>query len=332
MGSIWGSREFFIDVLTEVAGYKAGVVLTEAELYELMRDQSDMGSILDPDGPGGGRIHSSSLEDSVVTLLYRLGNTPSDRNISITIEMFHKYRNSPQKKIYDDLMESYVRFSKSLRSRPQTGPIDPTPLMMELFERHSDDGATMTMEFIKGLARDMHRSVWGTIRNIEWRDTVELGGLFKSAKLETQHSQFFDQRYIDYLSQNFDEIDNMHWRKFEGFTAEFFEREGFRVSLGPGSNDGGVDLRIYPIDASPERPPMILVQCKRQKAKIDKTLVKAVFADVLDEKADSGLIVTTSTLSPGAEATRTVRNYPVEAADRTTLRAWLDKLRSGVNG
>ncbi len=120
----------------------------------------------------------------------------------------------------------------------------------------------------------------------------------------------------------------MHWRKFEGLTAEFFKREGFRVQLGPGSNDGGVDLRVYPVDATPELPPMILVQCKRQKAKIEKMLVKSVYADVLEENATSGLIVTTSTIAPGAEATRTARNYPIDVADRTTLRTWLAKLRS----
>jgi len=36
LGGIWGSREFFSDTLTEIAGYKAGVVLTEAELFEML--------------------------------------------------------------------------------------------------------------------------------------------------------------------------------------------------------------------------------------------------------------------------------------------------------
>lgn len=328
MGGIWGSREFFVEVLTEIAGYKAGIVLTQEELFDILNDQNDIGTILDPNGPGRGRIHSSSLEDAVVTLLYRLGNTPSDKNISITIEMFHKYRKGDKAKIYNDLMDGYARFAKMARRSPDSDMVDPTPLMIELFERHGEDGAAMAIEFFEGFNRDMHRSAWGEIRNIEWRDKVELGGLFHSARLDTQHAQFFDQRYIDYLSQNFDEIDKMHWRKFEGFTAEFFEREGFLVKLGPGSNDGGIDLRIYPLEASPEKPPLMIVQCKRQKAKIDKTLVKSVFADVLDEKATSGLIVTTSSLSPGAEAVRTARNYPVEAADRVTLRTWIDRLRS----
>lgn len=329
MGGIWGSREFFSDALTEIAGYKAGVVLTDAELLELMREQEEVARILDPEGPGGGRLHSSSFEEAVVYLLYRLGNTPSPSNVSITIEMFHRYRNGSKAKIYDALMEAYLRFMEGeLASGGPGHVIDPSPLMMEMFERFGLAGASMSLELVKGLQRDMHRSAWGLIRNMEWRDTVELSGLFKSAGLETQHARFFDQRYINYLAENFADIDRMHWRKFEGLTAEFFEREGFRVQLGPGSNDGGVDVRVYPAEAQPDLPPMILVQCKRQKAKIEKTLVKAVYADVLDEGAGSGLIVTTSTLSPGAEAVRTARNYPIEAADRKTLRTWLDKLRS----
>ncbi|MFA6124553.1 MAG: restriction endonuclease [Sphingomonas sp.] len=329
MGGIWGSREFFTDALTEIAGYKAGVVLTDRELFEIMHDQGDVAMILDPDGPGGGRIHSSSFSEAVVTLLFRLGNTPTDSNMPITIELFHKHRNSELEKVQQDLMEAYLRFMESELNKPQeNGMIDPRPLMREMHERHGLPGSRMTMELIEGLGRDMHRSAWGKVRNVEWKDTVELTGLFKSAGLVTQHSHFFDQRYIDYLAQNFEMIDSMHWRKFEGFTAEYFEREGYRVALGPGSNDGGVDLRVYPADAAPDRPPMILVQCKRQKAKIDKVLVKSVFADVFEEEADSGLIVTTSTMSPGAEATRTARSYPVEAADRTTVKTWLDKLRS----
>lgn len=329
MGGILGSREFFSDALTEIAGYKAGIVLTEAELLELMREQEEVARILDPAGPGGGRLHSSVFDDAVVYLLYRLGNTPSPRNISITIEMFHRYRHGPKAEIYHALMEAYPQFMERELAEPGPGRvIDPTAFMMEMFERFGDDGASMALELVEGIQRDMHRSAWGSIRNVEWRDTVELRGLFQSAGLQTQHAKFFDQRYINYLAENFADIDRMHWRKFEGLTAAFFEREGFRVQLGPGGNDGGVDLRVYPADAQPDLPPMILVQCKRQKAKIEKTLVKAVYADVLDEGAGSGLIVTTSTLSPGAEATRTARNYPVGAADRTTLRIWLEKLRS----
>jgi restriction system protein len=48
-------------------------------------------------------------------------------------------------------------------------------------------------------------------------------------------------------------------------------------------------------------PPAILVQCKREKKKVSKVVVKALYADIINERAESGLIVTYTTLSPGAE-------------------------------
>lgn len=66
---------------------------------------------------------------------------------------------------------------------------------------------------------------------------------------------------------------------------------------------------------------------RHQKRSIDKLLVKGVHADVAFERAGSGLIVTTSELSPGAEALRLARAYRVDAADRRTLRRWIDEMR-----
>ena len=66
----------------------------------------------------------------------------------------------------------------------------------------------------------------------------------------------------------------------------------------------------------------------RRDAKIGKALIKSVYADVLHEKADSGLIVTSSRLFPGAETLRNARGYPVDTADRDTLRQWIAKMKS----
>jgi restriction system protein len=209
------SREFFTDALTEIAGYKAGVVLTGEELLDIMRDDGDLTAILDPAGPGGGRIRSSLFEEAVVTLLHRLGNTPSDSNVPIIIEMYHRYRNGEQAAIYDDLMELYLAFMATGSATPKDGLIDPRPLMREMHGSHGVEGARMTLELIEGIGRDMHRSDWGRVRNADWNDTVELTGLFKSAGLETQHAHF-----------------GMHWREFEGFTAEYFEREAIRSCWG----------------------------------------------------------------------------------------------------
>ncbi len=124
----------------------------------------------------------------------------------------------------------------------------------------------------------------------------------------------------------------MHWRQFEGFTCEFFEREGFKVEIGAGRDDGGIDARIWSVNADEFTPPLILVQCKRQKDKVGKTVVKALYADVAHENANSGLIVTTSELSPGAVKLKHARGYPVEQAQRHQLKDWLAKMRTVGTG
>jgi restriction system protein len=55
--------------------------------------------------------------------------------------------------------------------------------------------------------------------------------------------------------------------------------------------------------------------------------VKALYADVLHEKAASGLLVTTSSLSPGARKVCEARSYPVKEADRKTIQRWLEEMR-----
>lgn len=58
-----------------------------------------------------------------------------------------------------------------------------------------------------------------------------------------------------------------------------------------------------------------------------KALTKSVYADVLHEKAESGLVVTSSYISPGAEKMNTARNYPIEMADRDKMREWIAKMK-----
>jgi restriction system protein len=179
-----------------------------------------------------------------------------------------------------------------------------------------------------GINQEFHRSPWTSMRTVEWKDEKELRDLFVSENLQTNHGIFFDQRFVDYLQANFDKIDVMNWRQFEGLTAEHWARQGFSIDLGPGRNDDGVDIRVYPSEPRDGLPPTVIVQCKRERRKISKVVVKALWADVLHERAESGLIVTTTELSPGAVKVCKVRNYPVEQANRNTLRQWISNMRT----
>lgn len=56
-------------------------------------------------------------------------------------------------------------------------------------------------------------------------------------------------------------------------------------------------------------------------------VVKGLYADMLFQKAEIGLIATTSELSPGSRKTIATRGYSIEEVDNRGLRAWLDALQ-----
>ena len=125
----------------------------------------------------------------------------------------------------------------------------------------------------------------------------------------------------------------MYWRKFEQLTAEFFDRTGYKVELGPGRNDDGVDVRIWKESQDKDSEcPDCIIQCKRQRDKIEKIVVKGLYADVQFYGARRGLLVTTSELSRGARQTMRLRGYPVEEVNGTQLYRWLKELHVPGSG
>jgi len=78
--------------------------------------------------------------------------------------------------------------------------------------------------------------------------------------------------------------------------------------------------------------PKYIIQCKKQKDKIDKVTVKGLYADVVAEGAEMGLLVTTSEFSLGARKTVDVRGYPIEEVDGKMIGMWLSQLRTPGTG
>ncbi|MEU9381532.1 restriction endonuclease [Streptomyces sp. NPDC048279] len=171
-------------------------------------------------------------------------------------------------------------------------------------------------------------------RTVEWNDVLDLADLFTSDSVTASYGRFFDQRFITYLAGRYEDLAAMHWRKFEALVAEYFHRAGFEVELGPGRNDNGVDIRIWEAGATGAecQPPLMIVQCKRERRKISKVVVKALAADVAWEKARTGLLVATVDWSPGAREVVRTRNYPVQEVNGEAVHAWLAAMQSSDAG
>ncbi len=326
MGAIYISVQDFFEDLADIVGMKSGLVLDRTEIVRLLKEHEHFAEFAELKENAGLRIRSEVYEAIVEYLLFRVGRIERPRNAFPGVELFHKYKRDPKKlEMVHAIGDEFTRYLDStLASSAKV--IDPVPFVDAMKAKYGFEGAIMALNYMSSLDVYLTISPWGQpTRHFE--NEIELKELFTSEKLEPFYGKFIDQRYIDFLHRNFDRVDKINWRKFEGLTGEFFHREGFHVELGSGRNDNNVDVRLWPTKPSDDQPPAVIVQCKRQKATVGKVIVKALYADVLAERANSGLIVTTSELAAGAKTVIKARHYPVEQADRRTVRMWVENMR-----
>lgn len=324
MGTIVFRRAGLIGAAGDTVGYKAGVVLTRDELIAHTRDL-EIESWWTGDVDEEIRVRSEEFQEAIERLLYAVGNIPTPQVLHPAVALINRYKGDSSKfKVVEQVLDRF-------KLRHEKGEPHLSAFLHQSRELGSD-GESIAQELLEAVELFIHANPWSRVRRVNWKDSAELRGLFESASLDTQYGTFFDQRYIDYLARNFDAIDKIHWRKFEGLTAEFFNKEGWKVEIGPGQGDDGVDVRVWPRDADVNAAPAILIQFKRQKETVGKVIVKSLYADVLHEKAESGIIVTTSRLATGAQQTSSARMYPVRQADRKQLRQWIERLRTPGTG
>lgn len=334
MGSIIFEPGVLADVLSETAGYKAGLALSVDELCSHLSDTVYVDTLLASEAHII-RLRSEDYEDLFYKLIHRIGLTEDEYDGDyLGIKLYHKYRDTAPEQwegvqtlfieIWPRLMEA--AFASGAKA------IDPRPFMRAAHGKYGQLGLQMAVERLEVLDKALKLSPHSPQRYVEWKSTEKLSALFKGSSAEPELGRFIDQRYIDYLSKNAERLGEIHWRKFEQLTAEFFEREGYLVRLGPGSNDDGVDVRVWKAGQDSDDTPHCLIQCKRQRDKVERVVVKGLFADVTFEGADFGLVVTTSELSPGARTTIASRGYPIEEVNRAGLTEWLKKLRTPGTG
>ena len=334
MGAFVTTSMWIAGHLGELVGYKAGLALTRKELAEHLVDTPDFRDAVLVEEDRWVRVRSEEYEASVSGLLYRVGNIPTPDPLPPITAVYRRFENDPthSKVLKEVLTRCWELLKDEIGNTPKGMPLDPIPIIDTAATEFGPPGLDIATALIGAIALRLHTSPWMPRGCFDWEDTVQLRDLFLSESLETQYGTFFDQRFVDYLAQNFGRVDEIHWRKFEGLAGEFFKREGFQVEMGPGRGDGGVDIRVWAPADDAGKPPLILVQCKRQRDKVSQVVLKALWADVSDEGAQSGLIVTTSSLTPSAKTVRKARGYPIGAVERRTLQDWIKQLRSPGTG
>ena len=228
-------------------GYKAGLALTREDLADHLLDSPYIRDIVLVPEHRQVRVRSEEYEEAVRELLYRVGNTPVHYSTPPILAVVHRLAvDSDRTKDFEIVLKCcWALIKDASENTPQGKALDLDGLLEKVAAELGSAGINIALELLNAIVLQQHTSPWMPQRYFEWDNTVELHDLFNSESLQTRYGKFFDQRFIDYLSQNFCRIDDINWRKFEGLTGEFFERAGFQVEIGPGRGDGGVDVRVW---------------------------------------------------------------------------------------
>lgn len=136
-----------------------------------------------------------------------------------------------------------------------------------------------------------------------------------------------NEEMIRYLSRNPSLMREMAPRKFEELVAELYKDKGYEVLLTPKTRDGGLDIRAYRKD---DIGTIIgLIECKRygENRKISVDIVRALYGVLESEKANFGVIATTSRFTKDAQAFRDTAKYRIHFADYDNIVNWLNRYK-----
>lgn len=333
MSGIFMPRDLFVAYIGEQVGFKSGLALSFDELVSHVDVTSNLYRQLTAFGATHVSLHFNELLDSFQLLLHRLGVLPHQVAYHAPTFFLTRYKDDVMRKpVIEGIFNLLAGKSDWILPRPGVE-------FCRFIKKIEENWGQLGCELAKEIVDMMYLYRIGSLceidrfRRIDWVDIVELKELFSSESLDASYGRFVDQRFLDYLGANYSAIDVMNWRKFEGLAGEFFSRAGYEIEMGPGREDGGVDIRAWnPGIEKNSSPPTILIQCKRQKSSIEQMVVKALWADIVHEGAESGLIVTSSRMAPGSKRICSARSYPVRFEERESLERWLKALRTPGSG
>jgi len=325
MGGIWVTGGQFEVMMAELIGTKLGLAVTSDDLAKVVRER-DLSDLWPNDHDTLYRIHSAAWEHMALVLLDAFGDPEADhvrQSPLITASMTKEFGDDPEmREVFGKTLEGLLIDAIDGKA------LDPRPVIDRIGAEYGPRGGLLAARVLPEINARLFTSPFTMASRRDFDSVLSLRDLFASEELPISLGMFFDQRFIDFLHANLDEVGALHWRQFEGLVAERLRRSGLHVELGPGRNDEGVDIRAWDAEPRSDDPALLLVQCKRTSAKVDRVVVKALAADVMFEGATRGLVATTSAWSPGARATVQARGYPVDEANRDTIRDWLHSMRT----
>ncbi len=171
--------------------------------------------------------------------------------------------------------------------------------------------------------------------------------LFPSEQLFPQESVSYDQadlvlpvtrlriarlspsfNMLERLLESAAHLDALTWREFEELIADLLEKDGYMVTLGPGTKDGGKDITATK-QLEDVGQFMSVWQVKKLMPgnKVELAVIRELADTRTQHKASKGMIVTTTYLTRGALQRVQQDQYLLGKVDRDDVLQWIRRVQ-----
>jgi hypothetical protein len=118
--------------------------------------------------------------------------------------------------------------------------------------------------------------------------------------IQPEYTCLYNELYA-FFEKNPDKFYSLSPRQLEFYVGEIFRNQGYEIEMGPGINDGGVDLKIYQKQDIDQITTLVQVKRYKQQNPIRLEAVSALYGQMEAKGAQQGLFVTTSRYLPGVK-------------------------------
>jgi restriction system protein len=143
--------------------------------------------------------------------------------------------------------------------------------------------------------------------------------------LNKNDDRFIAAKDLGSLLEHDENLASMPWEDFEHLVAQLFEwefaRDGVEVRVTRASRDRGVDAILF--DPDPLRGGKFVLQAKRYTKPVDVAAVRDLYGTVMNEGANRGILITTSSYGP--DAYEFAKNKPLSLVDGPNLLRMLQR-------
>lgn len=146
--------------------------------------------------------------------------------------------------------------------------------------------------------------------------------------LKVEAYQSINEELLREIAKEPNSLYQLPSRKFEELVAKIFEDQGYSVLLTPERKDGGYDILCRSKDKWLDL--LFLVECKKYAANrpVGVEIVRGLYGVTEMQKANFGMIVTTSSFTKGAHAEKLQMGSRMNLKEFNDLKNWLSVYQS----